>query len=215
MDKLNRRRFLAFAAALSAVPAAHATQAGLGLDLLPAPDADDGLSFRVLAIHDVRDDLHADVGTVADTCAISTATLHMIFAWLKAKDFRPVSVDQILASRNGGPRLPPRAVLLTFDDAYSSQYTRAFPLLKQYNYPALIGVVTRWTDTPAGEPVRISHKSVMPPGYFMSWDNLREMADSGLVEVASHTHDLHHGALANPQGNELPAASAHLYYAEL
>ncbi len=212
MDKLNRRRFLAFAAALSAAPVAHAR---LALDLLPPPDTDDGLTFRVLAIHDVRDDLHADVATVADTCAISTATLNMIFAWLKAKDFRPVSVDQIVASRNGGPRLPPRAVLLTFDDAYKSQYLRAFPLLKQYNYPALLGVVTSWTDTPAGQPVRISHKSVMPPDYFMSWENLREMADSGLVEVASHTHDLHHGALANPQGNELPAASAHLYYTDL
>jgi biofilm PGA synthesis lipoprotein PgaB len=212
MDKLNRRRFLAFAAGLAAVPAA---QARIALDRLPPPDADDGLTFRVLAIHDIRDDLRADVSTVADTCAISTATLNTIFAWLKAKDFRPVSVDQIVASRNGGPRLPPRAVLLTFDDAYKSQFTHAFPLLQQYGYPALIGVVTRWTDTPAGDPVRISHKSVMPPGYFMSWDDLREMANSGLVEVASHTHDMHHGALANPQGNELPAASAHLYYPQL
>ncbi|ALL65332.1 Biofilm PGA synthesis deacetylase PgaB [Paraburkholderia caribensis MBA4] len=212
MDKLNRRRFLAFAAGLAAVPAA---QARIALDRLPPPDADDGLTFRVLAIHDIRDDLHADVTTVADTCAISTATLNTIFAWLKAKDFRPVSVDQIVASRNGGPRLPPRAVLLTFDDAYKSQFTHAFPLLQQYGYPALIGVVTRWTDTPAGDPVRISHKSVMPPGYFMSWDDLRVMANSGLVEVASHTHDMHHGALANPQGNELPAASAHLYYPQL
>ena len=212
MEKLNRRRFLAFAAALSAAPAA---QAGLALDRLPPPDTDDGLTFRVLAIHDVRDDLRADVSTVADTCALSTATLNTIFAWLKAKDFRPVSVDQIVASRNGGPRLPPRPVLLTFDDAYKSQYTRAFPLLQQYGYPALIGVVTRWTDTPVGEPVRISHRSVMPPGYFMSWHDLREMAQSGLVEIASHTHDMHHGALANPQGNELPAASAHLYYADL
>jgi poly-beta-1,6-N-acetyl-D-glucosamine N-deacetylase len=215
MDKLNRRRFLAFAAALSAMPAAQAAQTRFNLDLLPQADADDGLTFRVLAIHDIRDNLHADIGSVADTCAISTATLNMLFAWLKGNNFQPVSVDQILASRNGGPRLPPRAVLLTFDDAYKSQYTRAFPLLKQYKYPALIGVVTRWTDTPAGDPVRISHKSVMEPGYFMSWDNLREMADSGLVEVASHTHDMHHGALANPQGNELPAASAHLYYPEL
>ncbi|WP_168787561.1 poly-beta-1,6-N-acetyl-D-glucosamine N-deacetylase PgaB [Paraburkholderia aromaticivorans] len=212
MDKFNRRRFLAFAAGLAAVPAA---QARLALDSLPPPDADDGLTFRVLAFHDVRDDLHADVSTVADTCAISTATLSTIFAWLKAKDFRPVSVDQIVASRNGGPRLPPRAVLLTFDDAYKSQYTRAFPLLQQYGYPALIGVVTRWTDTPVGQPVRISHKSVMPPDYFMSWNDLREMAQSGLVEIASHTHDMHHGALANPQGNELPAASAHLYHADL
>ncbi|MGF6672652.1 polysaccharide deacetylase family protein [Paraburkholderia sp. WSM4174] len=186
MDKLTRRRFLTFAAGLAAVPAA---QARLALDRLPPPDADDGLTFRVLAIHDVRDDLHADVSTVADTCAISTATLSTIFAWLKAKDFHPVSVDQIVASRNGGPRLPPRAVLLTFDDAYKSQCTRAFPLLQQYGYPALIGVVTRWTDTPAGQAVRISHKSVMPPDYFMSWNDLREMAQSGLVEIASHTHD--------------------------
>jgi len=208
MDKLNRRRFLSFAAALSAAPAA---QAAISLDLLPPPDKDDGKTFRVIAIHDVRDDLRADLSTVADTCAISTATLNTIFAWIKAKDFRPVSVDQIIASRNGGPRLPQRAILLTFDDAYKSQYTKVFPLLKQYGYPGLVGVVTRWTDTPRGQPVRISHKSVMPPDYFMSWDDLREMAQSGLVELASHTHDMHHGALANPQGNELPAASAHLY----
>lgn len=212
MDKLNRRRFLAFAAALSAAPAARA---GVSLDLLPPPDRDDGLTFRVLAIHDVRDDLRADPTTVADTCAISTATLNMIFAWIKAKDFHPVSVDQIVASRNGGPRLPPRAILLSFDDAYKSQYTKVFPLLKLYGYPGMVGVVTRWTGTPSGQPVRISHKSVMPPGYFMSWDDLREMARSGLVELASHTHDMHHGALANPQGNELPAASAHLYLADL
>ncbi|TKC83110.1 poly-beta-1,6-N-acetyl-D-glucosamine N-deacetylase PgaB [Trinickia terrae] len=211
MDKLTRRRFLAFAAAMSAAPVTRMAHAGIALDLLPPPDADDGLTFRVLAIHDIRDDLTADIGSVADTCAISTATLNTIFAWLKAKDFHPVSVDQIVASREGGAPLPPRAVLLSFDDAYTSQYTKAFPLLKAYNYPALIGVVTRWTGTPAGQPVRISKKSVMPPGYFMSWDNLREMADSGLVEIASHTHDMHHGALANPQGNELPAASAHLY----
>lgn len=212
MDTLNRRRFLAFAAALAAAPVANARVA---LSLMPPPDTDDGLTFRVLAIHDIRDDLRADISTVADTCAISTATLGTIFAWLKAKDYRPVSVDQIVASRNGGPRLPPRAVLLTFDDAYKSQFTKAFPLLRQYNYPALIGVVTRWTDTPQGQPIRISHKSVMPPGYFMSWDDLREMAGSGLVEIASHTHDMHHGALANPQGNELPAASARLYDAGL
>ena len=69
MDKLNRRRFLAFAAALSAVPAAQAAQSRFNLDLMPQPDADDGLTFRVLAIHDIRDNLHADIGSVADTCA--------------------------------------------------------------------------------------------------------------------------------------------------
>lgn len=212
MHKLNRRSFLGLAGALSVSQGAHA---GFALSLLPRQDADDGQTFRVLAIHDIRDDLRADGETVADTCAISTATLNNIFAWIKANDFRPVSVEQIVAARNGGPPLPPRAVLLSFDDAYASQYTKAFPLLKQYGYPALIAVVSRWTDSPREAAVRISHRSVMAPGYFMSWDDLREMAGSGLVEIASHTHDMHHGAVANPQGNELPAASAHLYFPEL
>src|SRR3546814_5499781 len=37
------------------------------------------------------------------------------------------------------------------------------------------------------------------------------MAASGLIEVASHTHDLHRGILANPQGNSEPAAAARAY----
>ena len=138
-----------------------------------------------------------------------------IFAWLKGNGFHPVSVDQIIASRRGGAPLPPRAVLLTFDDAYESQYSKAFPLLRQYGYPALVAVVSSWTNASPQGPVRISHKSLMPRGYFMSWSNLREMAQSGLVEIASHTHDMHYGAVANPQGNELPAASTHLYLAAL
>ncbi|WP_420991516.1 poly-beta-1,6-N-acetyl-D-glucosamine N-deacetylase PgaB [Cupriavidus sp. 30B13] len=212
MSQFNRRKFLGLAGALSVTQSVHARY---GLPLLPPPDRDDGLTFRVLAFHDIRDDLRADVDTVADTCAISTATLNNIFAWLKGNDFHPVSVDQIIASRGGGAPLPARAVLLTFDDAYQSQYTKAFPLLRQYNYPALVAVVSSWTNASAQRPVRISHKSVMPSGYFMSWSNLREMAQSGLVEIASHTHDMHYGAVANPQGNELPAASTHLYLAAL
>ncbi|WP_258402591.1 polysaccharide deacetylase family protein, partial [Burkholderia multivorans] len=34
---------------------------------------------------------------------------------------------------------------------------------------------------------------------------------SELIELACHTHNLHHGAIANPQGNELPATTSHLY----
>jgi hypothetical protein len=37
------------------------------------------------------------------------------------------------------------------------------------------------------------------------------MAQSGLVEFASHSYDLHRGVLANPQGNELPAGNARIY----
>ena len=41
----------------------------------------------------------------------------------------------------------------------------------------------------------------------MNWAQVREMQASGLAEFASHSDDLHHGVLANPQGNEQPAAT--------
>ncbi|WP_082922810.1 poly-beta-1,6-N-acetyl-D-glucosamine N-deacetylase PgaB [Halothiobacillus diazotrophicus] len=50
---------------------------------------------------------------------------------------------------------------------------------------------------------------------FISWAQAREMQASGLVEFATHTHDLHHGILANPQGNVEPAAITRQYLAPL
>ncbi len=48
-------------------------------------------------------------------------------------------------------------------------------------------------------------------GRFIAWDQVREVAASGLVEIASHSNNLHKGILANKQGNLLPAAITHLY----
>ena len=46
---------------------------------------------------------------------------------------------------------------------------------------------------------------------FLSWEQIREMQGSGIVEVASHSHDLHKGVLGNPQGNTQPAAVTRMY----
>jgi hypothetical protein len=46
----------------------------------------------------------------------------------------------------------------------------------------------------------------MPRAAFVSWDQIRRMQASGLVEIASHSHDLHTVVLSTPQGNSGPAA---------
>ena len=81
-------------------------------------------------------------------------TLRLQFAWLKVNGYTPVNVNAIIAARKGGAPLPAKAILLTFDDGgLKDVYTRVFPLLKQYNYPAVIALVGTWLDVEAGKTV--------------------------------------------------------------
>jgi biofilm PGA synthesis lipoprotein PgaB len=164
-------------------------------------------AFTVLCYHEARD----EVRDYPDPYAVDTAALVRQFAWLRGNGYTPVSLDDIIAARQGGKALPVKAVLLSFDDAYLSFYTRVYPLLREFHFPAVLGVVGKWIDDPRGGPVLYGEKGTVPDASFPTWSQLREMADSGLVEIASHTYDLHHGVPANPQGNLQPAATARTY----
>ncbi|MDQ0084948.1 biofilm PGA synthesis lipoprotein PgaB [Variovorax boronicumulans] len=177
---------------------------------LPSADPDDGLSFRVISFHDVRTNVRASFETSPDETAVDERTFAEVFAWLQYSGYHPVSLQQIVDARAGGKPLPPRPVLLTFDDGYRSAYTKVFPLLKRYNYPALMALVTSWLEVPQGQQVHWGDKPA-PREDFLLWSEAAEMARSGLVEFASHTDAMHTGILANPQGNMLPAAATHRY----
>src|SRR5687768_18422277 len=88
-----------------------------------APAAAD--TFPVLCYHEVRD----DVRDYPDPYAVDADALVRQFAWLKGNGYQPVSLDEIVEARRGGKPLPAKAVLLSFDDAYLSFYTRVYPLL--------------------------------------------------------------------------------------
>ncbi|WP_175797013.1 poly-beta-1,6-N-acetyl-D-glucosamine N-deacetylase PgaB [Burkholderia ambifaria] len=184
------------------------------IDLLPPSDPADGKTFRVICLHDVRDNLMASFtspSAMVDPFAVDTGTLTAIFSWLQTNNYHTITVKQIEESRHGGKPLPPRSVLLTFDDGFRSHYTKVLPLLERFKYPAVMGIVTAWIDTPPDTPIRISDKVQLPRDYFLSWDEVKKLGQSHLVELGCHTHNLHHGAIANPQGNELPATTSHLY----
>lgn len=60
--------------------AADAARARLQGGHAPAPDPDDGLTFRVLCMHDVRDNLRASFADMPDQFAIETRTLTDLFS---------------------------------------------------------------------------------------------------------------------------------------
>ncbi len=174
------------------------------LGIIPVGQAEEG-SFRVLSYHDVvlsRDELMSDSVTLD----------HLVnqFEWLLAEGYHPVGIDDILVARQGGKPLPAKAILLTFDDGYISFYDHVLPLLKAYQYPAVLALVGSWMETAAGDRVDYGVKG-MPREAFLSWDQVVEIEKSGLVEIASHSYDLHREILVNPQGNKLAAASSLKY----
>jgi poly-beta-1,6-N-acetyl-D-glucosamine N-deacetylase len=161
----------------------------------------------VLSYHDIRDDVAAKGD--ADAYSVSTQNFAAHLDWLAGHGYHPVSMAQVVAASKGAP-LPSKPVLITFDDGLRSLYTHAFPLLRAYDYPALAAVVTDWVDLPADRRVDYGPR---PFGRddFVTWEQLREMQDSGLVEIASHSHALHQGVRSNPQGNSTPAAISRIY----
>ena len=100
--------------------------------------------IHVLAYHDIRDDVAEDFDP--DQFAVSTAKLIDQFTWLRENGYQPVSVDHLIAAQSGEIQLPDKAVLLTFDDGLVSFYTHLFPLLKLFDYPAVVSVVTNWIE---------------------------------------------------------------------
>jgi len=158
-----------------------------------------------IAYHDVED-RDPDQALVA----VRTERLIEQLAWLRENNYQPVTVDQIITARNGGPELPPRAVLLSFDDGYASFYTRVMPILRAYNWPALLAPVGSWIDTPQNQAVDFAGVP-RKRSEFLTWEQIREVSKSGLVEIAAHTDANHKGVLANPQGNQQPAATTRRY----
>ncbi|ABC32249.1 predicted xylanase/chitin deacetylase [Hahella chejuensis KCTC 2396] len=166
-------------------------------------------SYVVLGYHDFYDvKLNPTKRIFANTLSRDRFVEHL--NWIKQNNYHPVSFQQIIDAKEGKSKLPENAVLLTFDDGYESFYTTVFPLLKLYNYPAVIALVGKWLEVEPGKEV-LYGKTNLDRKHFLNWAQIREMEASGLVEFASHTYNLHYGIYANPFGNEQPAAVSPQY----
>jgi biofilm PGA synthesis lipoprotein PgaB len=158
-------------------------------------------NFLVLNYHDI-------VGAEGakppfNSMDVSVDHLEEQLAWLKKNGYNIVGVQNVLDAAAGKDTLPDKSVLLTFDDGYESFYTHVFPILKKHHYSATVSLVGAWMDGNLA-----TYNGTKP---LLNWNQVREMVQSGLVEIGSHSYDLHKGIPANPQGNTQAAAVTRLY----
>ncbi|MFE1752303.1 polysaccharide deacetylase family protein [Streptomyces anandii] len=95
--------------------------------------------------------------------------------------FHPVTTAALAAHWRspGSAPLPPRPVLLTFDDGYEGVHRHALPVLKGHGFPATLFVSTGW--------LRGAHDMGGGLDTMLDWDQVRELAAAG-VEIGGHSH---------------------------
>ena len=88
--------------------------------------------------------------------------------WIKDK--KTFKMEEI---KNLNYTLAKNSILITFDDGYKNNYTLAFPILKKYNMKATIFLNTKF---------------IGKDEFYLNWDEIKEMYESGLVDFQLHTH---------------------------
>lgn len=91
--------------------------------------------------------------------------------YLREAGYTTVTLYDIYDALTMGKPLPPKPIVLTFDDGYEDAYTYAMPLLQKYGD---VGVFFVMADT----------ADLHIPGY-LSWDQVRALADGGM-DVEGH-----------------------------
>ena len=89
---------------------------------------------------------------------------------LQNEGYKFISYDDLVEYYRGNKRLTSKTILVGFDDGWIGNYENAFPILKKLNIPAAIYVVDDQVGTEN----------------FFSWEQAKEMVDSGLVSIYSH-----------------------------
>jgi peptidoglycan/xylan/chitin deacetylase (PgdA/CDA1 family) len=76
-------------------------------------------------------------------------------------------------------------VVLTFDDGFRDVYEHAWPLLRERRLPFTIYLTTGCVGGPMEWPGSTAREQGAPA---LTWEQLREMRDSGLCTIGNHTH---------------------------
>ena len=146
------------------------------------------VSLPILTFHAL--DGEGDVG------ALPPQVFREGISHMHRQGFRTLDLADAVAMLRNGDALPPRAVVLTFDDGYRSVYTEALPVLQEYGMTATVFLAVGAPEEPAAHdrlPSLLGRE-------MLRWHEIREMARAG---IAFGAHSLTHADLTRLPGDRL------------
>ncbi len=129
--------------------------------------------------------MYHHIGEEINDVTVSPATFESHMQALLKAGYTTVSMKEINDYVMGNGELPEKPLLITFDDGYESNYTIAYPILQKYGMKAAVFVI----GSSVGKSTYKDTENAIIPHF--SYEEMKIMAESGLVEIGSHTYDLH------------------------
>lgn len=126
------------------------------------------LQIPILVYHDIV----ADESQIEDDYMQTTVdNFRKQITGLMKLGYKPISYQDLQDYKDGKKAISKWSFLITFDDGYEGVYKYAYELAKEYNIPMTSFVVNSCVG--------------LSPSYY-TWDQAKEMHDSGLISIYSH-----------------------------
>lgn len=144
------------------------------LDIEPDPYERESDVIRVqripiLVYHDITEAAESHNGAI-----VPRREFESQMEWLAVNGYTTITIEQFLAWQDGGS-LPPKPVLITFDDGYMSAATIAGPILENHGFTAVLFVV--------GDLVGRAGTELQ----YVDWNDLRAVQASGTFQIGYHS----------------------------
>jgi peptidoglycan/xylan/chitin deacetylase (PgdA/CDA1 family) len=107
-----------------------------------------------------------------------------------------VPLRRLVAAQRGGPPLPPRSAVLTFDDGFADFFWTVAPLLARRELPATLYIATGAVHAPGGRAAG----SRLPPAAMLNWRQIANLDALG-IEIGGHSRT--HAQLDTQHGRQL------------
>lgn len=149
-------------------------------------------AIPILLYHSITDEVTA----AFRNWSLSPAMFAAHMQYLVERHYNAITITHLARSLRGELRLPPKPVVISVDDGLADFYTGALPVLRHYNLPASLYVVTGFVGATSGwlQPEGEAQRPML------TWEQLGEIERYG-VEIGAHTH-------SHPQLDTLSTAEA-------
>lgn len=104
---------------------------------------------------------------------VSPKTFQRQMRFLKTRHYNVLKLEELAGLIKKKKKIPADTVAITLDDGYKDNFLYAFPVLKKYELPVTIFIITNEVGRSQNDR--------------LSWNDIRAMRDSGLVFFGSHT----------------------------